>query len=212
MRLGNLGVGQTLDNLHGSSSADGTTQRPFQKKPTTSFCLVNAASHPGTKQAVTASQMMIQKTQGRAYRKGVQPQCNLRQFHGHRVLVHAVDAALEYHAPDNVTVVKLFCIDSPATFFGIAHDRIADDVDPLGQWRGIAVPCSLCLRHRHDYPVGKIINEIDQEMSRTHGRVAYFQFQDLLGRVEPPQSSDFSVFWQIACLELGNPGLEGVHT
>ena len=133
MRFGDLGIRQPLDHLHGRCRAGRPAQRPSQEQSALAFRIVEGGAHPGAEQAVAAAQMMVQETERGAHREGVQPQRDLGQFHRHRVLVHAVHAALEHHAPDDVPVVELRRIESPAAILGIGHDRVADPVDALRQ-------------------------------------------------------------------------------
>ena len=148
-----------------------------------------AGSTPSAEQAVAAAEMMVQKAKRSADREGMEPQRDLGQFHRHRVLVHPVDAPLEHHAADDVPVVELGGIECPAPVLRIVHDRVADPVDPLHQWREVSVHKGFGLGHRLDNAVGKVVHEVDQEVSGAHGRVADLQFQQLFRRVEPLQAT-----------------------
>ena len=77
MGFGNLGVGQSLDDLHGSCRSHGPFDRPFQKEPAMLRSLVDAGADPGTEQAVAAAEVMIQEAQRCAHRKRVQPERDL---------------------------------------------------------------------------------------------------------------------------------------
>ena len=65
---------------------------------------------------------MIEKGQRRAGRKCVQPQRHLGEFDGHRILVDAVDAALEHKPLDQVLVAELVVADDPSVLFGFGAD------------------------------------------------------------------------------------------
>ena len=95
MRLGNFRIGQPLDDLHRGRRALRFTQRADVQQ-LTALCpgLVDGIAHPQAEQAVARAKMMVDERQRRANREGVQPQRHLGQFHRHRVLVHAIDAAL----------------------------------------------------------------------------------------------------------------------
>ena len=64
-------------------------------------------------------QVMVDEGERSANGEGVQPQRHLGEFDRHRVLVHAIDAAFEDHAADDVSVVELFLIDGPVRRLGI---------------------------------------------------------------------------------------------
>src|SRR3546814_9551416 len=59
----------------------------------------------------------------------MQPYRQLGQLHRHRVLVDAVDDALEDHAPDQVAVVEQGRVDAPARVLGAGEDAFAQVLD-----------------------------------------------------------------------------------
>ena len=186
MGLGNLGVGQMLHDLHGVGRVRGPVHRLVDEQPVpTGAHLLDTLTRPAAEQTVTTAQMMIQKAQRRAHGKGMQPQRHLGQFHRHRVFVHAVHAALEHHAANDMPVVKLFGIDGPAALTGIVQNSGPNGVNPLGQGRNIAGNRGLSLGQGGNHAVGQIVHQADQKMPGTHGRVADFQVQQPLGGVEP---------------------------
>ena len=65
-------------------------------------------------QRVAAAQVVIEEVERRTQREGVEPQADLRQFHGHRVEIDAVDAALEDVPLEQVDVGQLGRIDGDA--------------------------------------------------------------------------------------------------
>ena len=56
-------------------------------------------------QAVAHAQVVVQKAQGRAHGKGVQPERGFGQLHRHGVFVHAEDGFFQNHAAHDVPVV-----------------------------------------------------------------------------------------------------------
>ena len=76
---------------------------------------------------------MVQETQGRPHGEGVQPQGHLGQLHRHRVLIDAIDAALEHHAAHDLPVVQMGGVDAPALPCGVFGDGLADGGDFGGQ-------------------------------------------------------------------------------
>ncbi|MNE59816.1 hypothetical protein D3C80_1549340 [compost metagenome] len=104
----------------------------------------------------------------------MQPQRDLRQFDGHRVLVHAIDAAFQHHATDDVPVVQLLLVDRPLRGPGVLQDRGANVLDLVGQRRDVADVHAQSgdLRHGVEDVVGQGVDQADKEVSRTHGRIA----------------------------------------
>ena len=136
MRFGNLGIRQSLDDLHRRRRARSALERAPQEQAALLLRSFGGGPHPGAEQAVAAAEVVIQKAERCPDGKGVKPQRDLGQFHRHRVLVHAVDTALQHHAADDLPVVELSRIERPATVvLGVVHDRVADPVDPLHQRR-----------------------------------------------------------------------------
>ena len=186
VRLGNLGVGEVLDRPHLQRGQlrlpDGIVQE--QQAHHIRCRLVDAAPRPGAEQAVAAAEVVIQEAERRADREGVQPERDLGQLDRHRVLVDAVDAALEDHAPDDVAVVEPVPVDGPVAVLRVRHDPVADGLDAAHERRDIALYQRFRLGHGRDHSVGEIVDQTDQEVPGPHGRVADLQLKDLLGRVE----------------------------
>ncbi len=65
-------------------------------------------------QRVAAAQVVIEEVERRTQREGVEPQTDLRQRHGHRVEIDAVDAALEDVPLEQVDVGQFFVIERDA--------------------------------------------------------------------------------------------------
>ena len=84
-----------------------------------------------------------------------------------------------------MTVVKLFRVDGPAALAGIVQNSGPNGVNPLGQGRNIAGNRGLGLGQGGNDAVGQIVHQTDQKMPGAHSRVADFQVQQPLGRVEP---------------------------
>ena len=118
---------------------------------------------------------MIQEAERRADREGVQPERDLGQLDRHGVLVDAVDAALEDHAPDDVAVVEPVPVDGPVAVLRIGQDSVADGLDAAHERRDIALCQRFRLGHGRDHSVGEIVDQTDQEVPGPHGRVADLQ-------------------------------------
>ena len=105
--LVDLRVTQHLDDLHRASSLHRPVQRLLQEEPSAFLRPFDTLTNPGTEQAVAAPQVVIEEAERRPDREGVQPQRHFRRLDRHRILVHAVHASLQHHAPDHMTVVEL---------------------------------------------------------------------------------------------------------
>ena len=214
MRLRNLRVRQSLDGLHGCRRVGGPVERVLQEQAALLFGLVDGGPHPDAEQAVATAQMMVQEAERRAHREGVQPQRDLGQLHRHRVLVHAVDAALEHHATNDVPVVKLVRVHCPAAPLGIGQNSVPDRVDSLGQRRDVVAPrlrrVHLGLGDGADHLVGHQVHEADQEVPGPHGRVADLQVEECGRRIECPDLQEPVMFRQAAVGQLVDPASEGL--
>ena len=88
---------------------------------------VHAGAHGEAEQAVAAAQMVVEEGERRAHGEAVQPERDLGELHRHRVLVHAVNAALEHHALHDMAVVQPRPVHlPPAWLFGIVEHGAAD--------------------------------------------------------------------------------------
>jgi hypothetical protein len=58
---------------------------------------------------------------------------------------------------------------------------------------------------------GEVVHEGDEEVARSHGRVADFQFEDALGGVEDSQLAQTVWFGLTALGQFLSLGMEGVH-
>jgi len=63
-------------------------------------------AHVGADERVAPTQVVVQETERRAYRKGVEPQADLCQLHRHLVQVHPIDAALHHQSGEQRRVVQ----------------------------------------------------------------------------------------------------------
>ena len=105
--LGDVGVGDRLDVRASSLPPAALDDVPVDDQAAALLQPAVGVADPQAQQAVAAAQMMVEEGERRADGEGVQPQGDLGQLDRHRVLVDAVDHALEDHAPDQATVVEL---------------------------------------------------------------------------------------------------------
>ena len=155
--------------------------------------------------------MVIQGAERRAVREGVQPERDLGQFHRHGVLVDAVDASLEDHAPDDVAVVEPVPVDGPIALLRVRHDPVADGLDAADERRDIALCQRFRLGRGRDHSVGEIVDQTDQEVPGPHGRIADLRLKDLLGRVERCEPRNRPLALRSVCRHSPGFRLEGVR-
>ena len=211
VRLGDLGVREPLDDLHGRGRPRGPRERSPKEQAALLVRPSDRGLHPSAEQAVAAAEMMIQKAQRSTDGEGVEPQRDLGQLHRHRVLVHPVDAPLEHHAADDVAVVELARIEGPAPVLRVVHDRVADPLDPLGERRQVSLHERLGLGHRLDEAVGDVVHKVDEEVPGAHRGIADLEFERSLRRIEPLQTAHAPVLRDLARSEIRRLGGEGVH-
>ena len=115
---------------------------------------------------------MIQERQRRAGGETMQPQRHLRQFHGQRVLVNAIDAALERHAPYNRAVGQLRFVQRPIRRRRARQYGVPDCVNPARQRRNIVGrrPIRQARRRFHYlcHAVGYEVHRGHQKMAAAH--------------------------------------------
>ena len=156
--------------------------------------------------------MVIEESERRSDGEGVQPQRHLGQLHRHRVLVNAIHAPLEHHAPDHVTVVELLRMDGPALPAGVAKDRVANGVDVFDKRRDVPFHRRLRFGHGRDHPVSQVIHEADQEVPRSHGRVADLETEQLRSRIEAFERFELVPGGLPASAQSRRLGGEGIET
>src|SRR3984893_10417029 len=211
MRLGDFGVGQPLDDLHGPGRPHASRHRLMQKERRAERGgPIHPATHPGTEQAVAAAQMVIEERERRADGEGVQPQGHLGKFDGHGVFIDAVYA----HAADDMAIVELFWVDRPGAFLGIAENPGADVRYRVDQ-RGFVIAEGherLRLGDGGDDLIGQVIDEAYEKVTGPHGGVADFEFEQPLGRIDPGEEPNAQVLRLLLRLKLARVDREGLHS
>lgn len=76
---------------------------------------------------------MVEKGERSADSEGVEPESDLGELDRHRVLVDAVDDALQDHAPNEPPVIELRLVDTPAGRRRLGEDARADRLDARSQ-------------------------------------------------------------------------------
>ena len=124
---------------------------------------------------VAAAQVVVEKGERRADGEAVQPQRDLGQLDRERVLVDAVDTALEHHAADDRLVAELGCVDHPVGRAGPFQDLAADRLDAVDQGRDVvAVEPGDRGRHAFDQlgdRVREVVDGGDEKVAAAHGGV-----------------------------------------
>ena len=148
--------------------------------------------------------MMVEERERRANGEGVKPQGHLGEFDRHEVLVDAIDAAFQHHAADDMAIVKLLGVDRPAAFLGIAKDRSADRRYAGDQGRHVIGKGheGLGLGHGRDDLIGQVVDKAYEKVAGPHGRIADFQFEKSLGRINPRKNPKAEIFGLVAAFQL----------
>ena len=111
--LGNVGVRHLLDALHPGGRVLRVLYGAACEEAAQPPQFLDAPLHPHADERVAAAQMMVEERQRSAHREAVEPERDLRKFHRQRVLVHAVDAPLQHHPPDDRLVRQQGLVDDP---------------------------------------------------------------------------------------------------
>ena len=191
LHLGHVGVGHLLDLVHALGGVFGALDGALGEHLGQAVQVLHGLRHPQADQRVAATQVVVEKGEGRAHGEAVEPQGDLGQLYGQRVLVDAVDAALEDHAADDGLVGELGLVEDPVRFGRPPQDLLADRGHPPDQRRRVLAVEPL--RDGGDVfdqlgdVVGEEVHGGDQEVAAAHGRVQDLEVQHRLGRIEPEQ-------------------------
>ena len=143
---------------------------------------------------VAAAQMVVEEGEGRADGEAVQPERDLGQFDGQRVLVDAVDAAFEDHAADDGLVGELGLVDHPIGGVCPRQNVLTDSGDAFNQGRcvGARQPGRDGRRvfDQFENGVGEVVDSGDEEVAAAHGGVEHFEVERGFGRVQTAQFGD----------------------
>ena len=135
--------------------------------------------------------MVVQEGEWGAHGEAVQPEGDLGEFDGERVLVDAVDAALEHEAADDGLVGQLGLVHYPAGLGGALQDGVADGGDAVQQGRVVGVVAVQPVGDgggefdQVGDVVGEEVDGADEEVAAAHGGVQHLEIEDGLGGVQP---------------------------
>ena len=162
---------------------------------------------------VAAAQVVVEEGEGRADGEAVQPERDLGQFDGQRVLVDAVDAAFEDHAADDGLVGELGLVDHPIGGVCPRQNVLTDSGDAFNQGRcvGAFQPGRDGRRvfDQFENGVGEVVDSGDEEVAAAHGRVEHFEVERGFGGVETAELGDAVGFGAFVALQSSGFGLEG---
>ena len=211
--FGNVGVGQFFDALHALGGVFGGLDGAAGGEAAETGELASGVVDAQTDERVAAAQVVVEEGEGRADGEAVEPEGDFGKLDGERVLVDAVDAALEDHAADDGLVGKLGFVDDPVGSVGAVEDVAAEGGDAVEQRRGVEVmqPGRGGRRvfGKFGDGVGKVVDGGDEKVAAAHGGVEYFEIERGLGGVETAQFGEAFLFFAAVALERVGPGLEG---
>ena len=140
MDFGHVGVGELFDLAHalggvfdalqGALHEHGDLQPPQVRR---------GVGDAEAEEGVAAAEVVVEEGEGGADGEAVEPEGDLGEFDGERVLVDAVDAALEDEAADDGLVGQLVLVDFPVGLAGAPEDVGADGGDAAEQGRLVGV-------------------------------------------------------------------------
>ena len=150
---------------------------------------------------------MIEERQRRTGGERVQPQRDLGEFDRHRVLVDAVDAALEHHAFDEILIGKLRLADRPVVFPRLGADALADVGQARQQRRRvIAAGDRRGLADGGDDAHGEMVDQADEKMPRAHRGIADLQIEYSARRIGLGEFAQaFGVRFACRAADAGRP-------
>ena len=111
--FGNVGVGQFFDALHALGGVFGGLDGAAGGEAAETGEFAGGVVDAQADERVAAAQVVVEEGEGRANGEAVQPEGDFGKLDGERVLVDAVDAALEDHAADDGLVGELGFVDDP---------------------------------------------------------------------------------------------------
>ena len=154
---------------------------------------------------VAAAQVVVEEGEGRADGEAVQPERDLGQFDGQRVLVDAVDAAFEDHAADDGLVGELGLVDHPVGGVCPRQNVLTDSRDAFNQGRcvGALQPGRDGRRvfDQFENGVGEVVDSGDEKVAAAHGRVEHFEVERGFGGVETAELGDAVGFGAVVALQ-----------
>ena len=137
-------------------------------------------AHIGPDQRVAPTQVVVEKAQGRAHGKGVEPEAELSQFHRHRVEIDAINTALHDQAGQQRRIIKPQGCHHNALLCHFIKNLAPHPFDqrleriPAPGHVGVLVVVAL---HLFDDAIGDIVDGVDQEVAGAHRRVTDFDAQ-----------------------------------
>ena len=162
---------------------------------------------------VAAAQVVVEEGEGRADGEAVQPERDLGQFDGQRVLVDAVDAAFEDHAADDGLVGELGFVDDPVGGVCPRQNVLTDSGDAYNQRRcvGAFQPGRDGRRvfDQFENGVGEVVDSGDEKVAAAHGRVEHFEVERGFGGIQAAELGDAVGFGAGVALQSSGFGLEG---
>ena len=162
---------------------------------------------------VAAAQVVVEEGERRADGEAVQPERDLGQFDGQRVLVDAVDAAFEDHAADDGLVGELGLVDHPIGGVCPRQNVLTDSGDAFNQGRcvGAFQPGRDGRRvfDQFENGVGEVVDSGDEKVAAAHGRVEHFEVERGFGGVQAAQFGDAVGFGAVVALQSSGFLLEG---
>ena len=136
--FGNVGVGQLFDALHALGGVFGGLDGAAGGEAAETGEFAGGVVDAQADERVAAAQVVVEEGEGRANGEAVEPEGDFGKLDGERVLVDAVDAALEDHAANDGLIGELGFVDDPIRE---AWARVEDVVGGRRRHGRVAASC-----------------------------------------------------------------------
>ena len=169
VRLGDIDVGELADRLHGEPRGLDPPQVVLLQQAARELAqFIFHLMHAPAEEGVATAQVVVEKGKRRAHGEGMQPQSDLGELDRHRILVHAVNHALQDHTTHHMAVVELGWTDCPTLRLRRRKDALADIGDTLGDRRlpgrrnvirpALRYDNLARVRHGFEHAIGQIVH------------------------------------------------------
>ena len=191
--FGYVGVGELFDLAHAVGGVFDALQGALHehRAPRAAVAPRFGVGDAQADQRVAAAEVVVKERERRADGEAVEPEGDLGQFDGERVLVDAVNAALEYEAADDGLVGQLGLVHHPAGLVGALQDVGANGGHAVQQGRVVGVVAVQPVGDgggefdQVGDVVGEEVDGADEEVAAAHGGVQHLEIEHGLGGVQP---------------------------
>ncbi|MGI8705432.1 MAG: hypothetical protein ACR2JJ_06520 [Sphingomicrobium sp.] len=199
----NVGVAHPFNARHQGHGLPSSRDQGAGHHGPTLMQEVLGVANPLAEETVARPQMVVEEGQRSADGKGVEPERKLRQLDRHRVLVNAVNDAFEDDPAHQVARLQTANRQRPPVPVPLFLDVSGNGFEACAEGRGVAVAAGFRICHRLQDLVRQPVDEADEEVTRTHRRIADGKVEHSAGRVVRRQCLSVRILRQV--MEVGQP-------